>query len=558
MGKKVLACFGENLGRQEAFQQFAEQLGDKGFEVHLFDRVVDMGLKPHNVLNVFEHVWKERVEDNEYYFLTDIKDFFKLVYRVFHQTFEEFILWPDETAVYDVELEDIYAKLLSGEVLPEERLYKKIYVNDIATDLGEDFFNGQKAALSDFGQKRDMLPGQQVVYRFGGQCYLIEPSSGTTVYIKLDEQPVAEEIKYKDVIIPCDLDVGIFEQAEETLGFIALDYEVCLRRQDTVHKVFSLLRSEILSHGRVEQKYCCSLLEVMGEAYGVYAEIFSLSLLLHIYRESRFYKKMLAVCYNDSQLSLFNKYFVLMQSKHIELFDRMANADELLKAETALFQQIANGCEKVLAKEFVEIPKDTIDQNSIVIMTTQFLDYAQLQSRYALELARYLIKNMGKKVWLINTCELLTQNARIPFFDASASNIVGEYSNSNNIEIEEVRIPFYQMMSPMPDFGGIAGLLEFIQDIKPALIVNVSDLSVAAEICSRQTAGISMPPSGMKLFVSTGKTLVVDRELSESVKAVYAGAGVEVINVVGSLDPDGVQDPGMVGEVLQRLNLADR
>ncbi len=554
MGKKVLACFGENLGGQEAFQAFAERLDRQGFEVHLFDRVIDMGLKPHSVLNIMEHVWKERLDDNEYYFLTDIKDYFKLVYRTFHQTFTGFIFWSGWDNVYDVDLEDIYANLLGSDIYPEERLYKRIYINDLAADFDSEFLNSQKVDMSEFPANWEAAPQpeQQVVYRFAGQCYLIEPSTGKTVYVDLDSEKVADEIKYADIIMPCEVDKDSVEQTESMLELIARDYESCLRRQDTMHKVFSLLRSNILAGSRVEQKYYCSLLEVMGEGYGIYAEIAALSLLLQIYRESRFYKKILSICLAGKHLTVQNKYFVLSQCKHIELFDRIVNARELLKTETLLFQEIAGDVKMMLEKEFNPIQAEDVDKDAIVVMTSQLLSYAQLQTRYAMELASGLAKRCGKKVWLINTCETLTQNGRIPFFDISASNILGEYSNSNVIEFEGTRIPFYQMITPMPDYGGIAGILEFLQEIKPALLINIGEISVTAQVCAAQIPCIFMPPTTVRYLPAVGQTLVVDRKLPEEIAAFYSESGIRVITLSGTLDAENLQKEGFLEAVLAK------
>lgn len=535
MKKKVLVCFGEKLEAEEKFSLLTEKIASMDFEVHLFDRIIDIELKPHNVLNVLEHIWQEKTDDYEYYFLSNVKDFFNLIYRCFHQSFKEFIFYSNGSIDYTVEIDNIYNVLLEKESFSAEMLYKKIYTNHVGIDFSNKFLNDKKVHIEDFGKVEDGLKqeSRQLIYRFQGQCYLLEPSSGEPSYVNLDEEVVDDSVLYSDMVVPCELNNKELKQVEELLILISKDYETCLMREETIHKVFSFLRSTILTGNKIQQKYYCSLLEVMGSSYGEYSKLFVLSLLLQIYRSSCFYEKILLLCINAKQLTENNKYFVLAQIRVISLFNRIANEDNLLELETKLFKEIVKyfgeNIEEYVEKYIAAPSEKEANEKPIVVLTDQFLDEKFLKSKYLLELCKFLIEKTGKKVWLFNTCEYISTANRIPFFDASAGHIIGEYSKHNQINYGEYTIPYCQIISSMPTDVGIVAALEFFNDEGVALIVNTSAMSVMADIASARINTISVFQDAGLLFIPVGQYLLTAKTFPAKTLDVYSENKLELV-----------------------------
>jgi len=555
MKKKVLVCFSENLETDDGFKSLTDKFSDEGFEVHLFDKVVDMQLKPHNVLNVLEHIWQEKIDENEYYFLSNIKDFFKLIYRCFHQSFKEFIFYSaDDNIAYDVDLDDIYDSLLTKKFFPEENLNKKIYTNNIKEDFSNEYFNNNKEDIGKFRDDENGLTNNiQLIYRFQEQCFLLEPISGDTCYVNLDDEKVSNDVKYSDIIVPCELEKNSLKQAEDILELIAKDYETCLKSEEVVYKVFSFLRSEMLTSSKIEQKYYSALIETMGNSYGIYAKIFSLSFLLQIYRNSLYYKKLLLICLENKEINENNKYFILVQAKYVQLFDRRDCEEELLLLESKLFKEISSYFENNVHEYLAEFSERKVDDEKIVVMTSQFLDYTNLNSRYVLHICKYLIEEMGKSVWLVNTCEYLTITNRIPFFDTSAAYISGEYSNSNKINYDGVIIPYCQIVSSMPTDVGLAAIIDFLKKEEVSLILNTSELSLTAEIISSHVPVVNVLAEDKGLFVPIGQNLATNRKFSEEVLEIYSNYGLKIIPTSNSTILENITENNLLKNIIDKV-----
>lgn len=536
MKKKILVCFGENLESDNHFTILTDKISSMGFEVHLVDRIIDMELKPHNVLNVLEHIWQEKIDDYEYYFLSNVKNFFKLIYRCFHQSFEEFIFYSNEEIAYTVELDDIYKLLLEKDNFPQEKLYKKIYTNDVKIDFLSKFFNEKKSNIDDFNKKQEITPkyNKQLIYRFQGQCYMLEPFFGEPIYINLDEETVDDRLLYSDIIIPCELNNKDLKQAEEILVLISKDYETCLMREEIVHKVFSFVKSTILTSNKIQQKYYCALLEVMGNSYGEYSKMFVLSLLLQMYRTSFYYKRILQLCIDAQEINKNNKYFILAQIRTISLIDRIINAEDLLELETELFKEIVKyfdeNIDEYVEKYVHDLGRRDIKKKAIVVLTDQFLDEKSLKSKYLLELCKVLIEKTGKEVWLFNTCEYISTANRIPFFDASAGHIMGEYSKHNYVDYGGCNIPYCQLIYSMPTDVGIAASLEFLYSEEIALIINTSALSVMADIASERINTISIFQDSEVLFLPVGQYLLTGKKHTSRELNLYSENKLELVN----------------------------
>lgn len=555
--KKVLVCFCEDIEANEKFTILTEKFSSKGFEVYLFDRIVDMQLKPHNVLTVLEHVWQEKLDEYEFYFLSNVRDFFKLTYRCFKQSFKKFIFYSDKVVNYDIDLDDIYDPLLNKKIFVEECITKPIYTNDINCEFLDKYLNDKKVDLTEFFNEEEFVDNEnishQLIYRYQEQCFLLEPSSGKVIYINLDDYKVDGSVLYSDIIVPVELEMKNFQTAEEVSKLLAKDYQVCLKKEEVLYKTFSYLRSDILTAGKLEQKYYRALLEVMGEGYGIYVEVFISSFLLQMYRSSFYYKKLLLLCLNNNEINENNKYFVLTQARHIQLFDRSSNEDFLLELESELFKSISSYFKENVNEYFLEFSERKVNTNKIAVVTTNFLDYTNLQSRYVLNICKYLIQEMGKEVWIFNTCEFLSNVNKIPFFDASAGYIESKYSTSSKIQYEETIIPFCQVVAPMPTDIGLAASLEFLKDEGIGLFLNVSELSVLVDIVSTVSSVVTVLPEDNNQFIPTGQYFATNKKISAETLNIYSKYGLKVLEIDSSSTLENITEDNLLKNIIEKL-----
>lgn len=528
---KVLVCFGEGLSEQESFKELSQKFQSENFEVHLFDNVNKLELMPYMVFNVLEHVWQEDMEENEYFFLSNIEDFFSLCYRSLHHTFEKFIFWNDDNfATYDVDIEGVYKELLYGDIKDEENLYKTIFVNNKKV-FDNEVLNKQQHSICDFFSATESeVKKQQTIYCYAGNCYVLEPSYGCVQYIYLDDQKI-EDTTFSSFVLPIEFDQKIIQQVEEMFILISKDMQTVLRRQEILHKLFLFIKGTILTASPKEQKYYSSFIMAMGEGYGTYTKTFALSFLLQIFQKSFYYKRILEECAEDNILNAQQKYFVYTQAKHVNLVDYDNFATSILEREANLFKQICESFKNLSEESFSSLEKLEANDDVIVVFVTQFLNESYPSTLLSLKLSKYLFEHKNKNVFIINTCEYLSQAGKVPFFDISAPNVLSEYSKGNNIEYEGVKLPFIQMIASMPSINGIEGIIEFLEFAKPSLILNISDDSVVGMICANYIKSIFLSWNASRLYVPVnGDVYQVKQQMDEATVNYYKDQGTGFID----------------------------
>jgi hypothetical protein len=537
--ERILLCFGERLGESAAFQAFADDMRDSGLQVHLFDGAAVKRFRPHDVLSVMEQNWGEDLDRRDYYFLSNIEGFFELCYKALPQTFRGFIRWSDGAGgpVCDADMEPVYEALLSLPLPEEGAAFPEIFVNDMDMVFSEEALNLRKTSLAAFpGEDRpDDAGNRRIIYRLAGQGYLIEPGWGETCYVALDEEKTVSDDSFADVITPFDLDRKLLKQTQDVLDMIARQPEKIMRRQTIPHKLFSQVKTVVLAAARIEQKYYTSLISAMAEAHGALSSIYALSFFLQIYRTYDVYRRLAAVCLDSQEISGQNRYFILAQNRHVELTDRAETADRVLSLDIDLLKKSAELLEPVMEDNLAKLAGQELDKDAIVLLSGQILSYSHKETAHMLDLAKYLIEKQRKKVYVINTCEYLPQIGAVPYFDVSAAYVNNEYSKGNSIEHEGTVIPFCQMISAVPALGGIDGITEFIEDVKPGLIISVAEMSVMAQLTAPRLPTVYWPPEDC-VPVCAGGRLLLSAQVSEAELAVYGRNAVTVLPLPASDD----------------------
>ncbi|MDR3348871.1 MAG: hypothetical protein LBO03_04610 [Acidaminococcales bacterium] len=553
MKKKILLCFGESFSGQRAFEDFSARAVTAGFEVHSFGDALGKGLMPHSLLGLLQQVWQDGADENDYFFLADNRDFFKLCYRVFQQTFRHFVFWAGAGADdYAAGLEGVYLALLGEPAKAEENLRKPIFVSDLNAVGGDDFYGARLEGIEGFfaAQEPENSRPRQNIYRHGQECYLLEPMIAGANYIDLDGQAVDAQTKFSDIVTPVELDKKLLKQAEDILELIFRNAERVMRRREVGHKLFSMLQADMLTGGAVRQKYCAALVAVMGEGYGLYAQIYALSFLLQSRKTGAVYKYLLEVCLASDQLTAQNKYYILCQNRQIQIIDRAESEGDIFSLEAEVLAGVSAELEKLSCGELRELAKIEADPDCVLVLVGQFLNYAHPLSKFSLELCRFLIASLKKNVCLLNTCEFLTTSGSLLYFDPSHGVIMTKYANDNRINYEETIIPYGQMIMPMPNTAGIDGIAELAEHLKPSLILNLSDLSVAADILGRYIKTVCVPLRGEYLPLPAGGRICLDADaLSDGQAALYRRRGAEIINLGETLTPENINQE----EILRKI-----
>lgn len=134
----------------------------------------------------------------------------------------------------------------------------------------------------------------------------------------------------------------------------------------------------------------------------------------------------------------------------------------------------------------------TVPENSVYIITDQFLSSGHAPTRDVLDYAYTIQKDLGYNVALVNVGLLNFENV-----DYIAGRTVFKFKESlNNIgayEFKDVTFPFYQAGCVMPDVQELTNLISFISFKKPALVFSVGGPNLLCDLLRDSVKTASIP-----------------------------------------------------------------
>ncbi len=149
------------------------------------------------------------------------------------------------------------------------------------------------------------------------------------------------------------------------------------------------------------------------------------------------------------------------------------------------------------------------EENSIVIVTSQFLREGHAPTRRVLDYAYTLKHDLEMSVIIINDAGLHCEKAWNHY------NYIQEYNNIDSYSYKGVDFPFYQVKNEMPDEDEIILLYDRIREYKPKLVLNVGANSIVSDIC-RLFAKTASIPCAIDIPISKSEYLLLPRNKRES------------------------------------------
>jgi glycosyltransferase involved in cell wall biosynthesis len=536
MKKNILLCFIDDIKNSNEFDKFISKFEDRGVEVHLLNGVVENNIQPHDIIHIIETIFTDELENYNYYFLTNIEDFFILVYRIYHQFFHQFIFFVDSHINYNVNLENIYKEILKNDVHPNENIVKPIFINENTyRELNNELIGRLCVPLIDVEDlfKTESINIVQKYYYFNNSYFLFEPVNGEDIIISFEENENREEISYFNTKI-CYQTLPIHE-AIQLISELAKSKNNFVHSYQHIQKYFDYLRSAILSSGYFTKNFYVKAFELLSRSFDVYVEVFILSFLISIVPDSKYYNRIYSILIGNHQIGRDEKYFYLYQCIRLGFVNSGLGDSETAILQRKLYRDIYNSFKKEIDGRYKFIPKEDRDENFIIVLTGQFLGLNHAPTKTALDRCYSLIKHLGKKVMLINTKELLTAKGLSPFYNLVTGNQVKEFEKIRYIKYKDIEIPFYQTPFQMPHMEEIIRIIEVINHLKPYFIINIGGGSITADLCSQivPVATISTVFSGLPL--SEGQMYVIGRKINENDVKLLNEFGFSEENVIESV-----------------------
>lgn len=478
MENKILLCFTDGIDNK--FRDYLEKISESGFEVHLYDNISEIQFKPHNILNILEPDWKM----SSIYFASNIEKFFKLVYRLYHQSFDGFFYYEDDTAKYNVDLEDIYKMLLAMPFNSKENLYKPILTNMNA----------------DFNPASPEKSKIQKYYYLHGKYYLFEPFNGKKEIIFLEQGDC--KFNFKNLILYYDNSklekaMDIFQRLDSSLKYFYKEYS-------DIENILKELKLTINSSNELVRLFYIRSLELASENFGIYVKIFILSFLINIKHNAEYINNILCIALENSVINRESKFFILFQCARVLFVNNGLGDEQTSILIRKLYRTIYEQFNSQFSSECKFIPKEHRDRELVLVLTNQFISLNHGPTKTTLDRCRSLTNHLHKKVMLINTKEMMTLRGAVPFYNMVHGSIIKDYDKIHSMPYKDIEVPFYQPNCLMPADNEINNILNIIKEYKPYFILNIGGESVVADICSKivPVMVVSTVPSGLPLTES--------------------------------------------------------
>ncbi len=202
--------------------------------------------------------------------------------------------------------------------------------------------------------------------------------------------------------------------------------------------------------------------------------ILMLSMLVSYTRKPKYFNLLQDyILENNDEFPVNTQFYLYQQVLGMKFrYDFTCSDDSQLKMDEWILNILQNYRENILGpKEQISLEKR--NKNLIFVVTDQFLGKTHAPTNLAMQWCEELVRN-GKSVMLINTAEIATNVGAIPF-DGYLANYMPEYSALNEIEIGEIKVPFFQCDQNMPDIDVLKVLLSVVEKECPEMIISFGD-----------------------------------------------------------------------------------
>jgi glycosyltransferase involved in cell wall biosynthesis len=259
-----------------------------------------------------------------------------------------------------------------------------------------------------------------------------------------------------------------------------------------------------------------------------------MTFLLQATNSLEIYKEMIKHIMEDDNFTKENRLYLYKQIGCYSFLHGEVRDSEIVDLTDDLYEQIYDLYWTELNQGYSYIPKEERNRDFVIVMTSQILDMNHGPTKTLLDRCYILDEYMNKKVFIINTAELLSSYQRIPCFDEVVGSYIEEYNDMNKWDYEGKVFDFFQCPDEMPQVSVVQELLDVVQRLKPYFIMTVGG-SLVGDLCSNivPVIGLSTVPSDRMITNSTFQ--IIGRRVNDDDRAWMRKHGLPEEHMVESL-----------------------
>lgn len=208
-----------------------------------------------------------------------------------------------------------------------------------------------------------------------------------------------------------------------------------------------------------------------------------LSFLLRATGQEEIYLSLLRMILADKSITKETKYYLYEQFTCYNFLNAALLSDAILELYDELYDQIYQCFYRELKDKCVMIPKEKRNPDLVFAFATQVLDLGHGPTKTLFDRCYVLAESLHKKVFIINTSEVLSDFQPIPFFHAITANYIEDYDQEKYLTYRNKCFGFFQCPRKMPQVSIIQDILEVISSEKPYFIIAIGSNSIVSDIC---------------------------------------------------------------------------
>lgn len=207
-------------------------------------------------------------------------------------------------------------------------------------------------------------------------------------------------------------------------------------------------------------------------------------------------------------------YFLFGQIGRMIFMDPALETEESVCLKWRILEKALEKCKQEISQQLEAIPIFERDQNLVVMIIEQFLGYTHGPTKTVLDRSLVVKKELGKKVLIINTAELMSLQGYIPFEGVTCASYMPELTELEYCEWKGERFSYFQCEQDMPNLPVLEMLLQTMRQLKPGMVICVGGGSLFAGLVNEMIPVLTVGTTQSGLYTTMADYQVVNNALN--------------------------------------------
>lgn len=225
-------------------------------------------------------------------------------------------------------------------------------------------------------------------------------------------------------------------------------------------------------------------------------------------------------------------YFLFGQIGRIIFMNPSLETEESIYLKWRILEKSLENCKKELSLQLEKIPIFERNQELVVMIIEQFLGYTHGPTKTVLDRSFVIKKELGKKVLIINTAELMSLQGYIPFEGVTCASYMSELSELEYCQWKGERFSYFQCDQNMPNIPVLEMLLQTIRQLKPGMVICVGGGSLFAGLVNEMIPVLTVGTVPSGLYTTMADYQVVNSTLDSMNQAILQRMGRKENHVI--------------------------